>query len=115
MDIATTTDAATGRNLLATPATAPSPGRSDQRSQLAGISEHRLLRIAEVRERTALSTSTIYRLIAAGKFPGSIKLSERATAWLESDVTAWIAERVAQSRQLAAISPDTGVPRVSLS
>jgi prophage regulatory protein len=68
--------------------------RCDRRS-LPG----RLMRLAEVRALTSLSTATIYRLMRQGKFPQSVKLSERATAWLESEVTAWIAARVSASRR----------------
>ncbi len=56
-----------------------------------------ILRLREIMRRTGLSRSSIYRLSAEGKFPRSISLGERAVGWLESDVDAWIAERVAKS------------------
>lgn len=55
-----------------------------------------LLRLHQVRARTGLSRSEIYRRIAAGDFPKPIKLGERASAWAEHEVTAWIAARIAQ-------------------
>ena len=54
-----------------------------------------LHRLAEVKRRTGLSRSEIYRRIAAGDFPKPIKLGERASAWAEHEVTAWIAARIA--------------------
>lgn len=55
----------------------------------------RALRMPEVRYRVQYATSTIYRLIAQGKFPPPIKLNPNGTAsfWLESTIDRWIAER----------------------
>jgi prophage regulatory protein len=61
-----------------------------------------LLRLPAVLERTGLSRSSIYRAEANGTFPKHIKLGERASAWLASDVERWIAQRVAASRKEAA-------------
>jgi prophage regulatory protein len=54
-----------------------------------------LERLPQVRARCGLSRSEIYRRIAAGDFPRPIKLGERASAWAEHEVTAWIAARIA--------------------
>jgi prophage regulatory protein len=54
-----------------------------------------LERLPQVKARTGLSRSEIYRRIALGDFPHPIKLGERASAWLEHEITAWIASRVA--------------------
>lgn len=54
-----------------------------------------LLRLPQVKSRTGLSRSEIYRRIAAGTFPAPIKLGERASAWPEHEVTAWIEARIA--------------------
>ena len=54
-----------------------------------------LLRLREVCRRTGKSRSEIYRRIAAGDFPSPVKLGERASAWVEHEVSAWIAERIA--------------------
>ena len=56
----------------------------------------RLLRMPKVTEATGLSRSTIYAKAAEGTFPQPVPLGERASAWLESEVSAWITERVAQ-------------------
>jgi len=54
---------------------------------------NKALRLPAVIERTGLSRSSIYRLVQLGQFPANIKLSERASAWRESDVTAWLESR----------------------
>jgi prophage regulatory protein len=53
----------------------------------------RFLPLREVLELTSLSRSQIYRLISRGTFPDSIALGGRV-AWLESEVHAWIYDRV---------------------
>lgn len=49
-----------------------------------------LLRLAEVRARTALSRTTIYCRIAAGTFPASVPISDGLVAWYQTDIDAWI-------------------------
>lgn len=56
-----------------------------------------LIKISQVTQLTALSTSSIYRLIREDRFPKPIKLSERASAWRLEDIETWIAARVADS------------------
>lgn len=51
---------------------------------------YRLLRIAKVREKTGLSTSTIYRKIQHGTFPRQVNVGGRTATWLEADIDAWI-------------------------
>lgn len=51
-----------------------------------------LLRIADVRRRTGLSTATVYRREAAGTFPRKVKLGEKAVAWYESDIGEFVAK-----------------------
>lgn len=53
-----------------------------------------LLRLKEILELTSLSRATIYREIAEGKFPKPIKISQRASGWLENDVFEWLQERI---------------------
>ena len=60
----------------------------------------RLLRMAEVKDRCGISRAYVHRLVAAGLFPKPIKISDkgRASGWLESEITAWINKRIADSR-----------------
>lgn len=54
----------------------------------------RLIRLAEVKRRTGMSTSTLYRWMRAGKFPRSYSLGGYIAAWSEPEVEAWILEAV---------------------
>ncbi len=58
----------------------------------------RLLRLPEVTRLTGLGRSMIYQLQAEQRFPQSIKLGTRAVAWIEHEVQAWLAERIARTR-----------------
>ncbi|MFM5301830.1 helix-turn-helix transcriptional regulator [Aeromonas caviae] len=55
----------------------------------------RLIRIREVIQKTGLSKSSIYDLMARGQFPKPVRLTARSVAMIESEVDAWIAERIA--------------------
>lgn len=53
---------------------------------------NKALRLPAVIDKTGLSRSSIYRLIAEGKFPSPVKLSARASAWFEEDINQWLAD-----------------------
>ena len=53
----------------------------------------RLLRLSEVRTRTALGRITIYRKMRDGSFPEPLKIGARAVRWRESEIEAWLAAR----------------------
>lgn len=55
----------------------------------------RLIRIREAIQKTGLSKSTIYDLMASGRFPRSVRLSARCVAFVECEVDDWIASRIA--------------------
>ena len=61
----------------------------------------KILRLPAVRSLTGLSRSTVYQKISNGDFPKAISLGTRAVGWLESDVEAWIGQKVAASRSLS--------------
>lgn len=56
------------------------------------------IRLPEVMKRTGLSRSSIYDLIKQGAFPAQIGIGVRSVAWLESDVAAWIQNKVNGSK-----------------
>jgi len=60
---------------------------------------HRILKRPEVQHRTSLSRSHLYQLIKNGEFPRQISLSTngRAVGWLETDIEAWLEQRIAES------------------
>jgi prophage regulatory protein len=49
-----------------------------------------------------VGASTLWRWVAAKKFPAPIKLGQRVTAWRCSDVAAWIEEQAAEKPKAAA-------------
>lgn len=49
----------------------------------------RLLRRPEVQHLTGLSKSTLYEMIAAGRFPKPLCVAARAVRWRASDIAAW--------------------------
>jgi prophage regulatory protein len=53
----------------------------------------RILRRPDVEDRTGLSRSTIYAMMAEGQFPRPIKLGKRAVGWPESAITRWLESR----------------------
>ncbi len=59
----------------------------------------RTLRLPEVIKMTGLGRSLIYRLQSQQRFPHSVRLADSAVGWLEAEVQAWVAARVAESRQ----------------
>ena len=56
----------------------------------------KLYKIAEVRRMVRKSTTRIYVDMEAGRFPRPVRIGARAVAWRESDLEAWMAERVAE-------------------
>ena len=60
---------------------------------------HTILRRPKVEARTGLSRSSIYQLMAEGKFPKPISIGKRAVGWLESSINAWIDARVTTSNR----------------
>ena len=54
-----------------------------------------LYKLPIVMAETTFSRSHIYALAQKGEFPKPIKLSERSSAWVESEVLDWIGARIA--------------------
>ena len=54
----------------------------------------RILRIKQVKAQTGLPNSTFYSHISKGLFCRPIRLSERCSGWLESEVTAIMGARI---------------------
>ena len=59
----------------------------------------RFIRIAAVTHLTGMPRSSVYALIKRGLFPAQLSLGGgKSVAWLESDVIAWMNERIAASK-----------------
>ena len=61
----------------------------------------RFLRLPEVIQISGYRRTTIYEMIKAGNFPAPVHLGPRAVAWLESEVEAWMQERIDARDQAA--------------
>ncbi|WP_027858407.1 AlpA family transcriptional regulator [Marinobacterium jannaschii] len=60
----------------------------------------RLIKLNEVMNSTGLARSTIYKYISEGTFPKPVSLGERAVAWVESEISDWILDKI-EKRDLA--------------
>lgn len=69
------------------------PSQSANRDQ-----PRRFIKLAEVKALSTLSTSEVYRRIAAGTFPAQIMLGPKSAVWIEAEVIAWVEDRIAASR-----------------
>jgi prophage regulatory protein len=60
----------------------------------------RIIRWPKVHEKVGLCRSHIHQLISKGEFPAQIRLTSngRASGWIESEVDAWVEQRIAASR-----------------
>jgi prophage regulatory protein len=75
--------------------------------------EERILRRKELERRLSLSRSTIYSLMARGRLPRPIRLTDgRAVGWRESEINAWLDTRERTERfpsQQVAAKAETGL------
>ena len=56
---------------------------------------NRIIKRTEVSNKTGISRSQLYSLIAESKFPKPIKLGGgRASGWVESEIDKWIDDRI---------------------
>ena len=69
----------------------------------------RLVRLPEVMARTGLSRSTIYVMVAAGRFPKPVPLGVWAMGWIESELDEWIRDRIAKRRSVEGTATGRGL------
>lgn len=55
----------------------------------------KFIKLKDVLAITGLSRSFVYALAQKGEFPKPVKLSERSSAWVKSEVDEWIDARIA--------------------
>jgi prophage regulatory protein len=65
----------------------------------------RLIRLPEVRSRTGLSKTTIWRHTRRGEFPKPVTLTRGTIGWVEEEVDDWIDARI-EARFGALNAPD---------
>jgi len=51
------------------------------------------IRIKQVAAKVGLGQSTLYRMIAEGRFPEPFEIIPGCKGWIESDIDDWLAER----------------------
>lgn len=66
-----------------------------------------ILRRREVEARTGLGCSTIYDGIKAGTFPAPIQLGPKSVGWVESEINAFLAGRIAERDERLKSKPFT--------
>ncbi|HCM9442240.1 TPA: AlpA family transcriptional regulator [Enterobacter cloacae subsp. cloacae] len=64
------------------------------------MNSDRFLRLHQVEDKIGFGKSWIYRQIQLQQFPPSIRLNSRHVAWLESEVDAWIHQRIRLTRDV---------------
>ncbi|MGH8301765.1 MAG: AlpA family transcriptional regulator [Steroidobacteraceae bacterium] len=67
---------------------------TDEIANLSPPAERRILRRAEVEQRTGFKRAHLYNLMREGKFPKALRLGVRAVGWASTEVDAWIVERL---------------------
>lgn len=55
----------------------------------------RVIRLQEVEAKTGLRKSAIYQRATDGTFPKPIRMGGKASGWIESEIDAWITQRIA--------------------
>lgn len=56
--------------------------------------EETFIRRKALEAKLGLSCSTIYAMMAEGKFPRPIKIGRRAVGWRDTDIQAWVRSKV---------------------
>jgi prophage regulatory protein len=62
--------------------------------------EVRFIKLREVLAICGKSRSSVYAAIKTGAFPAPVKLSERSSAWVKSEVLQWAQACIDSSRQI---------------
>ncbi len=73
---------------------------STQNSKITLPLTSRIIRWPKVHDKVDLCRSHVHQLVSKGEFPSPIKLTSngRASGWVESEVDAWVEQRIAASR-----------------
>ena len=54
----------------------------------------RILKVKQVAEEINVSVPQVYKLVSLGRFPKPIKLGERGSGWLTSEIDDWLQSKV---------------------
>ena len=77
-------------------------GEAPSESSIPASNTHpiHILRLTQVIERTGLKKTKIYELQSEGEFPMRVKITAHAVGWIEHEVQAWLAGRIAKNNPL---------------
>ena len=78
--------------------TEPAPAAPSRRTRPAITPAPTLLSMKQASAMTTLSVSSIKRMMAAGTFPQPVRLGESRIAFVDSEIHAWIRQRIAARR-----------------
>jgi len=62
-----------------------------------------ILKVGEVEQKVKLDRTSIYRMVKRGDFPAMIKLGERSSGWIESEIEQWLEDRIKASRNAVGV------------
>jgi prophage regulatory protein len=54
----------------------------------------KIFKVGQVAEEISVSIPQVYKLASLGEFPKPIKLGERGSGWLKTEIDAWLQSRV---------------------
>lgn len=72
--------------------------QGDNMKSTTPTEQEQFIRLPRTMQITGLGRSTVWAYVKTGKFPASIKLSERVTVWRLSEVNRWIEEKIAEAQ-----------------
>ena len=58
-----------------------------------------ILRLRDVKSKTGLPTSGIYKRISEGSFPKQINLGGRSVGWIESEIQKWVQDKIEEAKK----------------
>ena len=76
------------------------PNVKPERKKDKDLSKENLLRWRDVKPRVGICRSYVHALVREGKFPEPVKvIGRRASAWVESEINAWVNEQIANRKK----------------
>jgi predicted DNA-binding transcriptional regulator AlpA len=68
----------------------------DHSAQSLSVAGRRLVLVPTVLKRIPFSEATMWREIAARRFPGPVKIAARRVAFFEDEIVNWLTQRIAE-------------------
>jgi len=74
----------------------PAPHFDEAQPYEAPKARVKFLRRADVETMTGIPRATIYEMVNKGRFPRPVHITPRIVCWVEAEVAAWQASRIAE-------------------